>query len=457
MDLIAYNAKKNQKLYSYHLMDSKNIKNLIKNKIVDVIITSPPYWNMKDYGHNEQIGHGQDYESYLYDLKDIFTYCSKIAKDTGSLWIIIDTIKKNGVTKLLPFDLVREIEDNWALQDIIIWSKDKTLPWSHKGSFRNIFEYILFFTKPGISNYKYNIDAIKEPTDLKRWWVKYPERYNPLGKTPHGLWEFSIPTQGVWGNGWVRHYCPFPPALIEQIIQLTTNEKDVVMDPFAGSGSVLAQARVMKRKAIGFDLSEEYKEMYETKVYPGIKQKWEIRKKELEQKQKFQNQLKEKINNLRTIKYPKELIKRSIKVSDSKDMFSQLNSVFVFENINESLSPEIFFVFDDKTPEGNVTSILDDVQKIPPLSKYGLRPNIRLITYDDFLKKHDNLNIPTELFLYEKGRTHYYKKKLTFDNWHEESKLNEWEKYYKDFMPPIISNICVREEVREAKRGLKNN
>ena len=168
-----------------------------------------------------------------------------------------------------------------------------------------------------------------------------------MGKTPQGLWEFSIPTQGVWGNGWVRHYCPFPPALIEQIIQLTTDEKDVVMDPFAGSGSVLAQARVMKRKAIGFDLSEEYKEMYETTVYPGIKQKWKIRKKELEQKRKFQSQLKEKINNLRTIKYPKELIKRSVKAGVSKDIISQLNSVFVIKDINESSSPEIFLVFDN--------------------------------------------------------------------------------------------------------------
>jgi DNA modification methylase len=388
---------------------------------------------------------------YLNDLKDIFAYCSKIVKKTGSLWIIIDTIKKNGVTKLLPFDLVREIEDYWALQDIIIWSKDKTLPWSHKGSFRNIFEYILFFTKPGVSDYKYNIDAIKEPADLKRWWVKYPERYNPLGKTPHGLWEFSIPTQGVWGNGWVRHYCPFPPALIEQIIQLTTDEKDVVMDPFAGSGSVLAQARVMKRKAIGFDLSEKYKVMYEKTVYPGIKQKWKIRKKELEEKQKFQSQLKEKINNLRKIKYPKELIKRSFKASDSEDIFSQLNSVFVFENINESTSPEIFFVFDDKTPEEDFTSLLDNVQKIPPLSKYGLKPDIKLITYVDFLDKQNKSKDIAELYLYERGRTHYYKNKMSFETWKEESKTNDWRKYYKDYLPPILSNIKVEEKVRELK------
>lgn len=450
------NKKKNkepkQKLYSYHILDSRKICDVIKKPMVDAIITSPPYWNMKNYGLDEQIGHGQDYDSYLNDLKDIFTYCSKVVKDTGSLWIIIDTIKKKGVTKLLPFDLVREIEENWALQDIIIWSKDKTLPWSHKGSFRNIFEYILFFTKPGVSNYKYNIDAIKEPADLKRWWVKYPERYNPLGKTPHGLWEFSIPTQGVWGNGWVKHYCPFPPALIEQIIQLTTDEKDVVMDPFAGSGSVLAQARVMKRKAIGFDLNEDYKEMYETTVYPGIKQKWKIRKKEIARKKQFQSQLEEKINNLRTIKYPKELIKRSVKAGVSKDIISQLNSVFVIKDINESLSPEIFLVFDNKIPEGNITSILDVVQKIPPLSKYGLKPYVKLISYADFLEKQDKIKNTKELYLYEKGRTHYYSKKFTFNTWHKESKLDQWEKYYKDFLPPIVSDIEVKERVRELKQ-----
>jgi len=397
----------------------------------------------------------------LGDLKNIFSYCSKIVKDTGSLWVIIDTFKQDGKMKLLPFDLVREIENEWALQDIIIWAKDKTLPWSSKGRLRNIFEYILFFTKTGSSKFKYHIDKIKSTSDLKKWWVKYPERYNPLGKTPSRLWEIpylegdiwkiSIPAQGTWGNGWVRHSCPFPPQLVERILLLTTDENDVVLDPFAGSGSVLAQARVMKRKAIGFDINEDFKKMYEESVYPEIESLWKTRKKELQKNDTSQQLLEDTIKKLRKLKYPKDLLKKSIKLGLSEDILSNLNSIFIIDEKHEIGRPQMYFVFKDLAPKDQMVSELWETNDDIPEWKYGFKPDIKLINQKDFIKKKKALRIPTKLFLYKNGSTNYYISSLTFDEWLNKSKSNDWKAQKKDVIPPILSNIKAREKERELK------
>lgn len=294
-------------LYDYHVLDSRHVKDKIKKKIISTTITSPPYWKLKNYNSKLQIGFGQVYEEYINDMTSIFRDIYEITKDDGSLWIVLDTLKQNKEFKLLPFDLANQLKGiGWKLQDIIIWVKDKNLPWSHKGKMRNIFEYILFFTKR--NEFKFYIDRIKEPKKIQNWWIKYPERYNPKGKVPERLWDFPIPTQGSWSNGWIRHFCPFPPKLVERIILLTTNKNNVVFDPFAGSGVVLAQSMVMGRKAIGFDINTSYKEMYEKNVLPYITNNWEKRRSQLINKQRKSFQFSSKIKILRQLKYPKALI-----------------------------------------------------------------------------------------------------------------------------------------------------
>jgi len=202
-------------LFGYHIQDSRNIKDIIKGKLVDVIITSPPYWNLKDYGVDNQIGFGQNYEKYLDEMIDILNSCKDILKDKGSMWIVVDSFKKGGNVRMLPFEIADKLQKKgWHLQDIIIWQKDKTLPWSSKGKLRNIFEYVLFFTKN--NNFNFFVDNLRE-IDLKKWWPKYPERYNPKGKVPSRVWEIPIPVQG-WGKSWVRHFCPFPPSPLKLFI-----------------------------------------------------------------------------------------------------------------------------------------------------------------------------------------------------------------------------------------------
>src|SRR5690606_3134290 len=86
--------------------DARNILNILGETVrIKSTITSPPYLDMKDYGSENQIGFGQDYEEYLEDLKNIFKNIFDITDEDGSLWIIIDSFKRNNQVVTLPFDL----------------------------------------------------------------------------------------------------------------------------------------------------------------------------------------------------------------------------------------------------------------------------------------------------------------------------------------------------------------
>lgn len=432
----------------YHIWDARKISQLLPNeKLIDVTITSPPYWHLKDYGVESQIGFGQTYDQYLDDLEKVFQNIYFITKKKGSLWIVIDTFKRKGEMKILPFDLITHLKSvGWKLQDIVIWLKNKNLPWSHKGKLRNIFEYILFFTKD--REFKFYVERIKDPRNLQKWWVRYPERYGFLGKVPERLWYIPIPTQGSWSDGWVKHFCPLPPMLVERILLLTTNEKNVVLDPFAGSGIVLAQALVMKRKPIGFDLNENYKKMYENKVLPFIENSWRDRRKELIGIQRKCKNFASIIKTLRQLKYTKVLSRKTIKQNflDS----SIINTIFLIGN-KESTSPHIFFILEDDVNLDIQLSSLDLITTKPPLSKYGLDPHIKLVTRSEFIRIYRKRHFPRELFLYTKGNTHYYKRKLCFTSWMEESTAPIWREYSKAQVPVLVSNLKIRIKMPETK------
>ncbi len=272
--------------YDYIIGDSRNIEGIFRKKKIekpDLIITSPPYFDVKNYENNKgQIGFGQVYDAYLNDIINIFQKSYDLSSSHATFWMIMDTIRKDGVTIPLPFDINRELSNQfsstWRLKDVIIWNKTKNIPWNAKGRFKNHFEYIFFYIKD--ERYKFNIDRIRDISDLKKWWLTYPERYNPKGKAPSNLWEFITPIRG-WGNGYLNHFCPFPFPLVERIISISTDENDLVFDPFAGSGSAIAMAYVMNRNSVGIDINEKYKQQFEKEVLIGAQKYWEIRNKEL--------------------------------------------------------------------------------------------------------------------------------------------------------------------------------
>jgi len=459
----------------FHEMDSRHLldifpknSNGIAKEIVDVTITSPPYWNLKDYGCGAQIGYRQPYELYLKDLERVFRDVFLVTKNTGSLWIIVDSFTKkdeNGsllkgyeTHEVVPltFDMIGIVKNSgWKLRDILVWQKDKTLPWSWNGKLRNVFEHILFFTKT--NNYKFFTQRIRMPdyTQFKEWWVRYPERYSPNGITPTNLWYFPIPVQGSWGRGYIRHFCPFPVPLVERILLLTTNKRNVVFDPFAGSGVVMAVANALGRRSIGMELNHEYLERFRNYVLGDVKKEMARRIKERQRQMAMQKLLRRKIGRLRMTKYPRLLIK---KLSLSPERVRDINSIFAIAsnvsgsmtgNWKDRLPEDIYVVFESENSNDEIKEAAHRATRKPPLSKFGIEPRLHFLRKDTFISEQcrypsfDHRN----LWLYVKGATNMFYKRMTFQKWVDLCETGEWTGFFKQNIPPIVSNVRIRQSV----------
>lgn len=311
----------------YIIANAKDVKKTIEIEEIpapQLIISSPPYFDLLNYDNNrQQVGYGQkSYNDYLDVLSKIFQDCYDLSTADATFWLVVDTFKKNKEVKLFPFDIVNKLKDNskktWILQDIIIWDKDKNLPWNHKGKFKNQHEYILFFTKG--DNFKFKVNRVREILDLKKWWKTYPERYNPNGKAPSNVWNFATPLRG-WGDGKQNHLCPFPFSLVEKIISLCSDENDWILDPFTGSGSVLAIANKMHRNSVGLDVNRSYKERFETEVLIGAERYWQKRVKELEDAKLHFENFKKTNKKLRKLKVASNICEHLNKVNKHSFLF----------------------------------------------------------------------------------------------------------------------------------------
>lgn len=386
------------------LDDARNLRKRVKKNSVDVTVTSPPYFDMKDYGHSGQIGFGQTYDNYLADLRKIFKDVYHVTKETGSLWVVIDSFKRDGAVVTLPFDFAREISSvGWKLQDVIIWKKDKTVPWSKKGATRKIFEYVLFFSKG--QDFKYYSERAREIKDLKEWWVRYPERYSPHGKALEEIWEFSIPTQGAWGEGYIKHFCPLPEDLVKRILTLTTDEGDTVFDPFSGSGTVPAQAAFMARKYFGFELNPDYLDMFKSYLSDNIEQRSAAY---LASKVSIDADVfRETIIQLRVLKFARLLARKlkSVGVIVDKIWVEPLSRPV--RGKYDIVSAKYIFLTDKTVSEDWFLSSVKEIISHPPLSKFGICADFeQLVDLKDFVDI-----LPTsEMYTYTASNTHQYKK-----------------------------------------------
>ena len=414
-------------LNRYFCMDAKKIDKITKPNSVQVTITSPPYFDIKNYDKiPSQIGWNQDFEDYLSDIKTVFQKCFKATTDTGTLWLVVDTYRRDGRLKLLPFEIMKALEKGgWIPQDIVIWDKVKNLPYSRKGQFRNNFEYVLLFSKT--NDFKYYIDRIREIDTLKKWWVKYPERYNPKGKVPENIWRMPIPNQGSWGNGNIQHVCPFSPKLVERMILLSTNEKDIVLDPFTGSGIVLAQAKCMNRRFIGCDINKGYVDRFYSKVLPEVEKLWAERIKDLSNRKRQQEELKISIISLRKLKFGKIVLRKAI------DKFGRNKFKLIILESNsgrtdEFLSVTIVLSNGHSGIKNEMNEWANKQISVRPLSKFGIFPYIKVMKEDNitsFLKKE------AKYYIYLKGQFYDHKKRLDIGTLPDDD---------YDF-PPIISDI----------------
>ena len=361
----------NMKRFKSHIInsDSRRLSELFPEGVeVQTTISSPPYYDMKDYGVDGQVGFGQSYSAYLDDIASIFAQVLSHTKEDGSLWLIVDTFKRNGNLVLLPFDIAERLKGvGWHLQNIIIWKKDKTVPWASGGFVQRKFEYILFFSKS--DRFKSYGDRLRvaDTSQLKSWWIKYPERYNPKGKALDEIWSFSIPFQGSWGKEYIRNFCPLPKDMVSTMIALSTDERDIVFDPFSGTGTVPAVAAYMNRRYLGVELNNQY-----------VKQSRQYIKTTFSQGRKAyyssinldRDVFEQMVHNLRALKYGRIVLNRiekeynkqgqlrievsAPKIVDNSDCLSV--SYIIFGDVNECESREF----------------LKSIILTAPLSKFGI-------------------------------------------------------------------------------------
>lgn len=421
--------------------DARNLKEIVAGFRPQAIITSPPYLDLKDYGPENQIG-GRNMSEFLAELEKVFKACYDVLADDGTLWIVTDSLKRDGRMIPLPFELARRLEGiGFLLQDVVIWRKDKTLPYSSPGRFRNLFEYIHVYSKSKKFKFRAHRAAVrhKSPTRLEKRGLEkdgsgearflrgWPERYSPLGANPGNVWEFPIPVQGIWnpekdesGEGFI-HFCPFPQGLIKRIIDIATDPGDLVADPFSGSGSVPAQAEVMGRKFLGIELNKDFERAY--RITRGMfHRQWadevSIRKAELEDRL-FEGDL---ILRLRVLKHAgvwTRLIRARLGGGQTRNGASHqfLGMISICEvpfkeiltraiqsaesRVNIEVPVRISLVFQNLRNADQATKECVDLLGERGLRKYGLDLKVQAI---DISKVQRQRDLPSQLHAYNPTR-----------------------------------------------------
>ena len=237
----------------------------IFDESVDLVVTSPPYNIDISYGNHVSKGKivnskGVKYkddlseEEYRELLSKVFSECKRVLKKGGSIFVNIKNRYSKGV--ILPPFWIQDFFTDMFLKNIIIWNFD----WggSTNKRFAPRYEYVFWFVKDK-NNYKFNLDSVKIPALNYR-----PDRYKTQLKNPSDVWKISM----VSGNFAERtdHPAQYPERLIERIIGCSTNENDIVLDPFIGSGTTAAVAKKMNRRYIGYEIVPEYVKIAEERI-----------------------------------------------------------------------------------------------------------------------------------------------------------------------------------------------
>ena len=279
-------------------------------KSARVCVTSPPYYGLRDYGGEEkQIGQEQTPERYVEEMVKVFREVRNILTDDGTLWLNIgdsyynyrpgkayvkQTVSKTNQdlpehspkrgTKLegykekdligIPWMLAFALRaDGWYLRQDIIWHKPNPMPESVRDRCTKAHEYIFLFSKN--KKYFYDNEAIKEPA--KDWGTR--DRTNGkyhnegTGLQPHSGLTKSYEKKNkrsVWTvnkkpyKG--AHFATYPAELIEPCILAGSEQGDIVLDPFMGSGTTAAVAKSLGRNYIGCELHEEYGDLIQKRI-----------------------------------------------------------------------------------------------------------------------------------------------------------------------------------------------
>ena len=272
----------------------------IPDNSVDMCVTSPPYYNLRDYKNSGQIGAENTVKDFVENLCKVFDEIHRILKPTGSCWVNIgDTYDKKRLLQVPSRFEIAMCDRGWHLRNEIIWSKPNPQPISSKDRFWGNHEKFFWFVKD-VKKYYFNRDAILVPQaeiSIRRMFSKnnmskrkdfnasdkegfaissnsqdkhYARMREEMGIDKEFNYEELIksgkcptrPEFDTWNVPSVTykgaHFDVYPPELIEKPILSCCPEQGIVIDPFMGSGTTGEVAKLNNRRYIGLELNPEY-------------------------------------------------------------------------------------------------------------------------------------------------------------------------------------------------------
>jgi len=251
--------------------DSRKMSRL-SDVSVHLIVTSPPYWQLKDYGVQNQIGFNDTYEEYINHLNLVWTECFRVLKPGCRLCINIgDQFARSayyGRYKVVSIhsEIIRFCETiGFDYMGAIIWEKSTSMhtsggeqimgsyPYPRGGVVKINYEYILLFRKVG--------EKPIVPMDIKKASALSQEEWNQYFTS---RWQFNGAKQN-------RHIAVFPEELPKRLIKMFSFLGDVVLDPFMGSGTTALAAAKLGRNSVGYELNADFRFFYKEKVIDALK------------------------------------------------------------------------------------------------------------------------------------------------------------------------------------------
>lgn len=246
-------SKEEQKLIYRVFNKSSESMSDIEGGKVDLIVTSPPYWDMKNYETKDQIGYSESYDAYLLRIKRVWEECYRVLSDKGTFWLNINTKTHNKKIRMIHNDFIKQCLDiGFKLWDIIIWHKSVSGP-APNNNLTDKFEYILAFYKS--PRFYFNKDYEYTKNDY----------LIPRVKTMGNMWNINR-FWGSIGKGF-PHPAMYPDELIERILHIGSRKGDLVLDPFLGSGTTLIVAKKLLRSCIGYEINSDYFAILKKRLY----------------------------------------------------------------------------------------------------------------------------------------------------------------------------------------------
>jgi DNA modification methylase len=247
---------------------------------VALTITSPPYYRQRDYGVTGQIGQEPSLTGYLDRIGRVLQEILRVTDDSGSCFFVVGDTYARRKLLLVPHRIGLLADDlGWTVRNDLIWRKSSPAPESPRNRWRSAHEHVFFLTKRP-SGYRFNADVLRVPharATLRRWGAgqayggpKSKNRRQPNDSRMRDGQVFALNPKGCLptdvrdfpsANSPVGHYAAFSAQMVKPLIEACSTAGDLVLDPFAGSGTTCVAAAELGRRCLGIELNPEYAQM----------------------------------------------------------------------------------------------------------------------------------------------------------------------------------------------------